>query len=65
MNRDRQIRKNWENKKLQAREEYAKNKPLLSGSIVHEKANDYNHPIEANMQDESVQMDTALDKASE
>lgn len=62
MNRDRQIKKDWENKKFQAREEYAKNKPLLSGSRVHEQATDY---VPKNDEELTDDMDEALDKVSE
>jgi len=46
MDRDRQMKKDMENKKWQAREDYAKNKPLLSESKIHEKSNDYINPNE-------------------
>jgi len=62
MNRDRQIKKDWENKKFQAREEYSKNKPLLSGSMVEEKANDYVPRHDEELTDNT---DEALDKVSE
>jgi len=38
MNRDRQMKKDIENKQAQAREEYAKNKPLYSENKIMEKA---------------------------
>lgn len=44
MNRDRQIMQSIANKQAQAREQYEKNKPLLSESKVDEKLTDYMHP---------------------
>jgi len=41
MNRDKQIEKDLQNKKLQARDEYAKNKTLLKETLVNEKSNNY------------------------
>jgi len=41
MNRDRQIKKDIENKHAQARDEYAKNKPLYSENKINEKINDF------------------------
>jgi len=38
MNRDRQMKKDIENKQLQARDEYAKNKPLYMENKLQEKA---------------------------
>lgn len=65
MNRDRQMAKDAENKKAQAREEYAKNKPLLSGYRVREKAIDYVHPSESDPMDDELQENLAQDKVSE
>ena len=44
MNRDRQMAKDMENKQAQAREEYAKNKTLMSEYKIKEKATDFVHP---------------------
>lgn len=43
MNRDRQMKKDRENKQLQAREEYAKNKPLYVENKIQEKAEGQTH----------------------
>lgn len=64
MNRDKQIRKNIENKKYQAQEEYAKNKPLVSESYIQEK-NDYIRPAEQTADYDKEDMNEALDKVSE
>lgn len=63
--RERQIIKNIENKQLQAREEYAKNKQLLSETRVMEKSTEYTHPTEIDEDNEEEKVDRALDKVSE
>ena len=65
MNRDKQMAKDAENKKAQAREEYAKNKPLLSGYRVKEKSIDYVHPSESDPMNDELQEDIARNKISE
>lgn len=65
MNRDKQMAKDAENRKAQAREEYAKNKPLLSGYRVKEKSIDYVHPSESDPMDDELEENIARDNASE
>lgn len=43
MNRDKQMAKDAENKQAQARENYSKNKQILSEYKVKEKLNHYDH----------------------
>ncbi len=64
MNRDKQMAKDAENKKAQAREEYAKNKPLLSGYRVKEKSIDYVHPLESDPMNDELDEDITTDKIS-
>ncbi len=61
MNRDRQVMKDIANKQAQAREQYAKNKTIMSEYKVQEKATDFVHPNKANEEDKE---DVAKDQAS-